>query len=55
MAEAPFAGDLLANVLGKAGYKVTKEYFINDAKTSGQIKELGKTGLGEEKLFERVP
>lgn len=42
-----FFGDTLANVLEKAGYKVTREYYINDAKNSAQIKELGKTALGE--------
>jgi len=40
-----FFGDTLANVLEKAGYKVTREYYINDAKNSSQIKELGKTSL----------
>ena len=42
-----FFGDALANVLGKAGYKTTREYFINDAKKSNQIRELGKTVLGK--------
>ena len=41
-----FYGDVLANVLTKAGYKVTKEYYVNNAKTSKQIQELGKTALG---------
>ena len=41
-----FSGDVLANVLEKAGYKVTREYYINDAKNSKQIIELGKTALG---------
>lgn len=41
-----FYGDALANVLQKAGYKVEREYFINDSKESTQIKELGKTVLG---------
>ena len=41
-----FSGDVLANVLEKAGYKVAREYFINDAKNSAQIKTLGKTALG---------
>jgi arginyl-tRNA synthetase len=41
-----FFGDTLANVLEKAGYKITREYYINDAKKSAQIKELGKTALG---------
>ncbi len=42
-----FFGDTLANVLDKVGYKATREYYINDAKNSSQIKELGKTSLGK--------
>ena len=42
-----FYGDALANVLEMAGYKVKREYFINDSKESTQIKELGKTVLGK--------
>jgi len=42
-----FFGDVLANVLEKTGYKVTREYYINDAKNSNQIRELGKTALGK--------
>ena len=42
-----FYGDALANVLMAAGYKVEREYFINDSKESAQIKELGKTVLGK--------
>jgi len=41
-----FAGDSLANVLEKAGFKTVREYFINDAKNSKQIMEFGKTALG---------
>lgn len=41
-----FLGDALANILKFTGYKVIKEYYVNDAKNSAQIKELGKTGLG---------
>ena len=46
-----FYGDVLANVLKAAGYKVEREYFINDAKNSTQIKELGKTVLGKGKAY----
>ncbi len=46
-----FYGDVLANVLEKAGYKVEREYFINDSKESTQIKELGKTVLGKGKNY----
>jgi len=42
-----FFGDVLANILSFAGFKVEREYYINDSKQSSQIKELGKTFLGE--------
>jgi len=42
-----FFGDTLANILEKAGYKVTREYYINDAKVNTQIKTLGQTALGK--------
>ena len=41
-----FFGDVLANILKFSGNKIIKEYYINDAKNSTQIRELGKTGLG---------
>jgi len=41
-----FFGDCLAKILERAGYKVQREYFINDAKHNSQIRELGKTALG---------
>ncbi|MDI6891358.1 MAG: arginine--tRNA ligase, partial [Thermodesulfovibrionales bacterium] len=41
-----FFGDALANVLEKAGYKVIREYYINDARVNTQIKILGQTALG---------
>jgi len=34
-------GDVLSNVLGKAGYDVTKEYYVNDA--GNQIRMLGRS------------
>ncbi len=40
-----FCGDVLANVLEKAGYSVTKEYYIND--TGNQIKKLGHSVIGD--------
>ena len=46
-----FYGDALANVLERAGYKVEREYFINDSKESTQIRELGKTVLGKGKSY----
>jgi arginyl-tRNA synthetase len=42
-----FVGDVLANILEWAGYQVTREYYVNDAKHSNQIRELGKTALGK--------
>ena len=41
-----FGGDVLANVLGKAGYKVTREYYINDA--GEQVRKLSHSVLGDE-------
>lgn len=40
-----FGGDVLANVLVKAGYRVTREYYINDI--GNQIKALGHSVLGD--------
>jgi len=40
-----FCGDVLANVLEKAGCKTTMEYYIND--TGGQIKKLGHSIIGD--------
>ena len=40
-----FCGDVLAKVLGKAGYSIIKEYYIND--TGEQIKKLGHSVLGD--------
>ena len=41
-----FCGDVLANILKRAGYKVTREYYINDV--GEQIKKLGHSVLGDE-------
>jgi arginyl-tRNA synthetase len=46
-----FWGDCLANVLEKAGFKIVREYYVNDAKNSAQIQELGKTALGRGKSY----
>src|SRR3989338_5580540 len=40
-----FCGDVLTNVLEKAGCKTTMEYYIND--TGGQIKKLGHSIIGD--------
>ena len=42
-----FYGDSLSNILKLAGYDIEREYYVNDAKASAQIKELGKTVLGQ--------
>ncbi len=46
-----FFGDVLANLLEKAGYKVEREYYLNDAKFNTQIQTLGKTALGKGKTY----
>ena len=40
-----FCGDVLSNVLEKSGYKVGREYYLND--TGNQIKVLGHSVLGD--------
>ena len=40
-----FYGDVLGRILSFAGFKLTREYYINNARQSAQIKELGKTAL----------
>jgi arginyl-tRNA synthetase len=45
-ARSSFFGDLLAKVLERSGYKVEREYFINDGKFNTQIRTLGQTALG---------
>lgn len=46
-----FYGDALANILSFAGYEVEREYYINDARESTQIRELGKTVLGKGETY----
>lgn len=46
-----FWGDVLSNVLRKAGYNVTREYYVQDAMASNQIRELGRTVLGEGSVY----
>ena len=41
-----FCGDVLANILERAGHRVTREYYINDA--GNQIKLLGESILASE-------
>jgi arginyl-tRNA synthetase len=40
-----FCGDVLANVLSRAGYKVSREYYINDV--GEQIRKLGHSVIGD--------
>ena len=40
-----FCGDVLSNILGKTGYKVAREYYVNDA--GEQIRKLGHSILGD--------
>ena len=40
-----FCGDVLANVLNKAGFQAKREYYIND--TGEQIKKLGHSVIGD--------
>ena len=42
-----FFGDVLARIFKKAGFQAETEYYVNDAKNSKQINELGLTALGE--------
>ncbi len=42
-----FLGETLTNVFKKSGFKVFRSHYANDAKNSSQIKELGKTALGQ--------
>src|SRR4030066_1857210 len=42
-----FLGETLSNVFIKSGFKVFRSHYANDAKSSSQIKELGKTALGQ--------
>ncbi len=42
-----FYGDILSSILSYSGAEVTREFYINDSRESNQIKELGKTGLGQ--------
>ncbi len=46
-ARSGFFGDVLSNVLEFRGYKVSREFYVNNAHSSGQIKSLGKTALGK--------
>lgn len=40
-----FCGDVLANILSKAGYKITREYYTNDV--GEQVRKLGHSIIGD--------
>lgn len=42
-----FFGDVLSNLLSFTRFRVDREYFINDGKSSNQIIEIGKTAVGK--------
>lgn len=46
-----FCGDVLTNVLNKAGYEAKREYYIND--TGEQIRKLGHSVLGDSEAVYR--
>lgn len=46
-----FLGDVLSRVLEFYGHSVTREYYINDARASAQIQELGRTILGKGEAY----
>ena len=45
-ARGGFFGDVLANILAFSGYEVSREFYVNNARSSLQIRSLGKTALG---------
>ncbi len=46
-ARSGFYGDVLSNILEYYGHEVSREFYVNNAKSSGQIQSLGKTALGQ--------
>lgn len=46
-----FMGDALRNVMKMAGYKADAEYYINNSRHSNQVRELGKTILGQGEMY----
>ncbi|MBI2037004.1 MAG: arginine--tRNA ligase, partial [Candidatus Liptonbacteria bacterium] len=45
-ARGGFFGDVLANILAFAGYEISREFYVNNARSSLQVRSLGKTALG---------
>ena len=48
-----FCGDVLANILAKAGYKVEREYYVNNI--GEQIKKLGHSVIGDSETVYKGP
>ncbi|MFH1575422.1 MAG: arginine--tRNA ligase [Candidatus Nealsonbacteria bacterium] len=48
-----FYGDVLANILAKAGFEVKREYYINDI--GEQVRKLGHSVLGDSETVYRGP
>ncbi len=46
-----FCGDVLSNVLERAGFQITKEYYINNA--GGQVEKLGHSVIGDDQAVYR--
>lgn len=46
-ARSGFFGDVLSNILEFSGRKVSREFYVNNAKASAQIQSLGRTVLGQ--------
>jgi len=46
-ARSGFFGDCLSNILEFYGYKVSREFYVNNAKSNKQIQSLGETALGQ--------
>ena len=44
-ARSGFYGDALSNILEFYGHKISREFYVNNAKSSKQIQSLGKTAL----------
>ncbi|TRZ81665.1 arginine--tRNA ligase [bacterium] len=49
-----FYGDVLARTLKYAGNNIQREFYVNDARRSTQVKELGKTVLGRGSQYKSV-
>ena len=50
-ARGGFLGEALKKLLRRTGHRVSSEFYINNAKNSKQIQELGKTVLGRGKSY----